>query len=308
MSGMDLLKQEYDLYNNNNDIEYDELIISEIMQKVILSGLSKTDFFDNASFQGGTSLRLFHGLRRFSKDLDFQILDRSKNFEWGNYLEEIIKESNKYGCNFEIYDKWKRNSSIILAEVRDLSMARNIGLDFANKGKASKKAVVRIELDHNPPYNANTEWKNLEFPQGAKIKINDISTLFAGKTHALLCRDNGEFVKGRDWFDFLWYVNNSVKPNFDYLSNGLDRSGPWKDKKIQVNGNILGDMLKNKIESLDIKRVKEDVIRFLIPEDRLLIEKHLSKEVLLLNVDKLVKYTGELREENKNHIKRGYKR
>jgi hypothetical protein len=248
----------YDLRSDR----FQELAASELLQKVILAGLSETDFFERAVFHGGTALRILYGLHRFSQDLDFSLTRKGEKFVWKDYLEKLKKRMGDIGCSLELYDKSNRESPIVIAEIRDLSIGKMLNFDWSKRSEHPKKIMVKLELDSDPPLGGKTILTKLTFPFQYQIRHNDLSTLFAGKTHALLCRDYGEYTKGRDWYDLLWYTQKKVEPNYRYLSDALNKSGPWKGQNIKVTAKWFVAALNNKISELDISVVRRDVIKF----------------------------------------------
>jgi predicted nucleotidyltransferase component of viral defense system len=246
----------------------EELAASELLQKTILAGLSETDFFAKASFHGGTALRIFHGLNRYSQDLDFSLIQNGEQFEWGRYLVHVRDRMQEYGCSLELYEKTGRDRPVVIAEARDLSIGKMLDFEWATRIEHPKKIMVKLEMDTVPPSGSCSVNANIDFPFASTIRLYDMPSLFAGKTHALLCRDYGEYVKGRDWYDFLWYVDKQTEPNYQYLSNALQRSGPWKGQSIKANKTWLEKAMKEKIAGLNIGGVKRDVIRFVHPAER----------------------------------------
>lgn len=65
--------------------------------KVILSGLYNGGFFDVAAFYGGTCLRIFHGLQRFSEDMDFSLLAPDEDFDFERYFQPIAYKTTLKG-------------------------------------------------------------------------------------------------------------------------------------------------------------------------------------------------------------------
>ena len=191
----------------------EEQALREITQEIILAGLSRTDFFRHGAFQGGTCLRVFHGLNRFSEDLDFA-----------------------------------------------------------------------LEVDTNPPGGARFETKYLDFPFPSAIRVFDLPSLFAGKVHALLCR---EYVKGRDWYDFIWYTGRRTRLNYELLGSSLEQMGPWRGQGLQVDRPWCVERLRAKIEATDWLRTREDVRRF-VKASELASLGLWGREFFLGQVDKLV--------------------
>src|SRR3546814_15685168 len=68
-----------------------------ILQEIALYALWRADFFDVALFQGGTSLRILHGLSRFSEDLDFLLRAPDPEFDWTPYLNALTDVGGQFG-------------------------------------------------------------------------------------------------------------------------------------------------------------------------------------------------------------------
>ena len=232
--------------------------VKEITQEIILYALSTTKFFDHVHFCGGTALRIIYGLERFSEDLDFTLNIPDENFNFDNYMSDVLNMLKQYGLDMQI-KKAKDNTFVKKRELKKDS--EKWQLSFPSLAKV----VIKLEIDANPPEGAIYTDKILDFPILHKISIGTIETLFAGKMHALLCRD---FVKGRDWYDFLWYVKNNHAINYDLLQHALFQMGPYKGKNIPNFGKeFVKTELSNKIENLDWSKAKSDVERFIKPEE-----------------------------------------
>ena len=162
--------------------------LREITQELVLALLGRTDFFSHASVQGGTCLRIFHGLDRFSEDLDFSLLKANPEFHWGRYLQQIERDLALYGYETAGSPEPLKDDAIVKI------------LDFRYAGRTGSLAKIRItlEIDTNPPDGAREERRVVDFPYLSRVTVQDLPTLFAGKLHALLCR---EYLKGRDWYD-----------------------------------------------------------------------------------------------------------
>jgi predicted nucleotidyltransferase component of viral defense system len=235
--------------------------IKEITQEIILYALAKTSFFKDAHFCGGTALRIVHGLNRFSEDLDFTTTTVNKSFLLDEYLPEVISILKDYGLDM-VVTKSKDEGFIKARELKE--DAEKWKLSFP-RNKRLKKIIIKLEVDANPPGGATENMASLDFPILHQIKVASLETLFAGKTHALLCRS---YVKGRDWYDLLWYLGKNVQVNYGFLRNALQQMGPFEG---QISGivdrNFVVTELTKKIESLDWKQVTMDVERFLKPEE-----------------------------------------
>ncbi|HLB55979.1 MAG TPA: nucleotidyl transferase AbiEii/AbiGii toxin family protein [Coxiellaceae bacterium] len=262
----------------------EENALKEILQEVALFSLSTTDFFSKALFQGGTALRILHQLPRFSEDLDFILKKPTKNFEWKKYTDEMKKAFSLYGITPEIQDREKAKIAVKKMFLKDNSIGKILELNFQHH--AHKKLLIKFEIDTNPPNGSNEERKYLDFPEDYSIAAQDLPSNFAGKCHALLCR---EYLKGRDWFDFLWYVAQRTTINFVFLKNAFNQNSPWKKQSLSFDKAWLIQALKNKIVTVDWKKAVDEVEQF-TGEDQQRGLKLWSDDFFLDRVEKLEKY------------------
>lgn len=243
------------------DAEKDAL--KEILQEIILCGLSDAGFFQHALFQGGTSLRIFYRLPRFSEDLDFLLKEPNPDFKWQPYLNAIEEVCKYYGLIPEIVDKSKIGTAVQKMFLKDNSIIKFLNLTFHHHSE--QKLMIKLEIDTNPPVGSKSEIKFLDFPLASQIEVQDLSSNFAGKCHAILCR---KYLKGRDWYDFLWYVSREVVPNFVFFSNAIDQQGPWATQKMNITSEWCIQTLRDKVQEIDWKQAAEDVSPFLNAQDR----------------------------------------
>lgn len=224
----------------------------EVMQQVALAGLQRGGFFEKAAFYGGTCLRIFHGLGRYSEDMDFTLLKEDPSFNIENYFPAIIAEFKALGRDVVITKKEKRNfGKVESAFLKDDTHVYNLAF------QTEKSLKIKIEVDTQPPLGFQTEQKLLLQPFSFMTRCVTLPDLFAGKMHALVFRKWGHRIKGRDWYDFEWYVRNGVPLDFEH----------FRQRAIDFNGEDLNkeDFLKLLIERLstaDIKSVKNDVTSF----------------------------------------------
>ncbi len=243
--------------------------LKEIYQEIALAGLARSDFFKLAAFQGGTALRIVHQLRRFSEDLDFVLLKPSRSFQWQSYLKAIEVEFNSFGVNLEIKERAEAKGAIKTAFLKEDSFARILELTYDRLPSDEQKITIKLEIDTQPPEGSNFENAFLTYPYPFSILIQDFPSLFASKCHALLCR---KYEKGRDWFDFLWYLSKQTPINYLLLKNALYQAGPYKEKEIPYSKQWLYEEFEKKITTLDWKSAKRDVENFLRPEERKFVE------------------------------------
>lgn len=242
----------------------EERALKEIFQEAALAGLARTDFFKESVFQGGTALRILYTLERFSEDLDFVLKKPNKKFRLASYLKILEKEFKTYGIPMETKDRSKAGDAVQKAFLKEDSLGGVLILKHLPRSGPPKKVCIKLEIDTNPPKGGQFETKYLDFPFPFAVTVQDPPSLFAGKSHALLCR---EYVKGRDWYDFLWYVSRKTNLNFDLLTHACRQQGPWAGTKITADKKWFLEKMEEKIKDLDWKGAKNDVARFLKPTD-----------------------------------------
>lgn len=241
--------------------------IHEIMQEIALLGLWRAKFFEHAAFYGGTSLRILYGLNRFSEDLDFSLLNPDKNFNLAPFLKAISEELEISGLKVNIESKVKHPENSILSaflKTNTLETFIRIGLDEPLKRYTQSNEVIKIklEIDIDPPPNFSTEVRYLLKPVPFSVRTYTPEDLFAGKMHALLCRPYKVRVKGRDWYDLIWYVSKGFSLHLSHLEARLKQSGHYSSPSPLTTDEALG-LLQEKILKLDIDAAKEDIRRFI---------------------------------------------
>ena len=227
--------------------------INEVMQEIALAGLYRGGFFDKAAFYGGTCLRVFHGLPRFSEDMDFSLTEKNVEFNIENYFPAVIEEFKASGREVLITKKEKK----VQTKVESAFLNDNTEM-YDLSFKTEKEIKIKIEVDTDPPLGFLTEQKLSLMPFSFMTRCFTLSDLYAGKMHALIFRNYKSRVKGRDWYDFEWYVRHDIPLNFPHFQirakefNGLDI-----DKEEFIK------MLKEKIGTTDINVVKRDIMPFI---------------------------------------------
>jgi predicted nucleotidyltransferase component of viral defense system len=260
----DILDARLHEYNPSDAVEQ-ENVLQELLQNFILAGLSRAGFFKEAIFHGGTCLRILYGTRRYSEDLDFILLKGDPNFTWEPYLEEVRKECLHEGIVFEIVDKSKAETAVRKAFFKTDSIGKVILLDLPFERSGTKKIRIKVEIDTNPPEGSGFETRYLTFPVISPITVQTPASGFALKAHALLCRP---YVKGRDWYDFVWYTTGRIKPDLPLLKNALLQQGPWAGRHIDVTPAWFLGALDARIREIDWAAARADVERFVPPSDR----------------------------------------
>lgn len=230
--------------------------LHEVMQQVALAGLYRAGFFNKAAFYGGTCLRIFHGLPRFSEDLDFSLLQPEKDFSLENYFEAIIDEFKALGREVVISRKEKKKlSQVESAFLKDTTEIYNLSF------QTTQSIKIKIEVDTQPPLGFSTEPKLLLLPFSFMVRCYTLPDLFAGKMHALLFRNWKNRVKGRDWYDFEWYVRNDIPLGFEHFLKRAAQTHNFTNETLTPP--IFKEMLKKRISETDINLVKNDVRPFI---------------------------------------------
>jgi len=263
-----ILKQMLEPYQCKTPTDYKNAF-KEIIQEIALLGLSRQGFFDHASFYGGTSLRIAHGLDRFSEDLDFTLMSANSEFKLEKYLKGIEEEFVTYELKLKAEKKEKsKKTSLESAFLKGNTLEvllliesyENNKINF-NKNDSLK---IKLEIDIDPPIpSGETQMTFGQMPIPFEYRILKLPSLFSGKLHALLCRDylSGR-VKGRDYYDFAWYMKKKITPDFPYLEAKMHQSGHL-EKKINLTEEKLKELLVKKFESTNWEQAKDDVIPFI---------------------------------------------
>lgn len=246
--------------------------MKEIIQEIVLSGLSRGGFFDEAAFYGGTALRIFYGLNRFSEDLDFALLKSNPNFDLSKYFSFIEKEVQAYGLNLTVSEKIKTKDFNVTSAFLKGDTKEHILMFFPNENMQNttslKNIKIKFEVDINPPAGAKYEIKYKLLPSPHQVRLYDESSLFAGKIHAILCRNWQYRTKGRDLYDYVFYISKNAKVNIELVKEKLiDSNVLSRDDEFTID--TLKKLLNNKFEEIDYSDAKDDVIMFIEDKDSL---------------------------------------
>ena len=286
MSIIEQMLSKYTIKSSNDLLN----ALKEVFQEIILLGLYRGGFFEKSVFYGGTALRILYGLDRFSEDLDFSLIDKEDNFEIEKYFPSITNEFNALGIDIIITKKNKKNeSNIKSAFLKSESLQHSLNIDLPNLNSLFgniydlKMIKIKLEVDINPPLNFQTEVKTMLLPTTFNIVSMTIPNLYAGKLHAVLFRNWKNRVKGRDWYDFEWYVKNNYKINLSHLNERMIASKNW-DKDKLFDYSEFKNLMLNKIESLDIESAKKEVKPFIKNSE---ILDFWNKDYFRLLVDKI---------------------
>jgi len=239
--------------------------LREIMQEIALAGLYRAGFFEKAAFYGGTALRIFYGLDRFSEDLDFSLLIVEPDFSLNKYQDAIVHEFEALGMQVTIREKQKTNkTNIDSAFLKSETIWRELVLESIipqNGLNQVANITIKLEVDREPPMGFETEEKLLLRPFSFYVKCLTLPNLFAGKMHALLFRKWGTNVKGRDWYDMEWYIRKGVPLNLNHFVNRAKDSGDWD--KDTITEAEFRQLLAERIDQVKMDYVINDIRRFI---------------------------------------------
>lgn len=252
---MNLFDQMLSRYEISTNDDYRNAL-HEVMQQVALAGLYRNGFFDKAAFYGGTCLRIFHKVERFSEDMDFSLLEPNILFTLEDYFDSIKNEFKLLGRDIIINKKVKQKDSNI-----DSAFLKEDTEIFDLKFSTEKNIKIKLEVDTNPPLGFETESKLLILPFSFMTRCYTLPNLYAGKMHALIFRSWKTRVKGRDWYDFEWYVRNNIKLNFNHFLMRVEQFGSLKD--VELDKESFKKILKDKILNTNIELVKDDIRPFI---------------------------------------------
>lgn len=247
----------------------DEILLAlrEGMQSIALLGLWRARFFEHAAFYGGTALRLLYGLDRFSEDLDFSLIRISDKFSFDKYSDAIKNELNSFG--FEVsFDAKKKTSdtdiesAFLKANTYNQLLLIEAPPDILSGIDKHQVLKIKLEVDTNPPPGANTEMKYVFSPIPFAVRTFTLPSLFAGKMHALLYRRWKTRVKGRDWYDFIWYISKYPKLNLHHLEERMRQSGDYIESDALTKNKLL-ELIYNIIDNLNVDNARKEVSPFI---------------------------------------------
>jgi predicted nucleotidyltransferase component of viral defense system len=244
-----------------------ERAIREILQEIALIGLWRGKFFEHAAFYGGTALRILYGLDRFSEDLDFTLLEPKHPFDWKSFEKHVVEELASYGFEVSFSEKTKQVKTAVRSaflRTNTLYAFLQIGVKGMESSGVHPDAQIRIkvEIDSEPVLGFDVEPIYLKEPMPISIRVLTESSLFAGKTHAALYRAWKQRVKGRDWYDLVWFLRREIPLNARYLAECM-RSGGTLGADESITEAKVKDLLFNRLEEIDLEAAKDDVLPFL---------------------------------------------
>jgi predicted nucleotidyltransferase component of viral defense system len=243
-----------------------ENALKEIMQEIALLGLWRSKFFEHAAFYGGTALRILYGLDRFSEDLDFSLLQPQSDFRLTPYLNAVQAELVAMGFTVTVQESEKATrtaveSAFIKGGTKEHLIKITVPGSVADGIPNNQLLKVKFEVDTDPPGGFNTEAKTLLQPIPFAVHTYTQPDLFAGKLHAVIHRQWKGRVKGRDYYDLVWYVGRNIPVHLSHLEQRLRQSGGWTAKR-PMKESDLHDLLKAKFADLDIAAARKEVAPF----------------------------------------------
>jgi predicted nucleotidyltransferase component of viral defense system len=245
--------------------------LREIVQHLTLLGLWRSKFFEHAAFYGGTALRIFYGLPRFSEDLDFSLLTPNEQISLYEYLKFVELELQAFGFNVSVDKKPKRSengieSAFVKADTLQNLLTIEAPPSITKQLHRNEILKVKIEVDTNPPPYAETEVRTLFSPIPFQVRIYQQSSLFAGKLHAVLCRNWKTRVKGREFYDFIWFIGMNTPCNLEHLKARMIQTGHINETDT-LDNTALANRLKTRFHEIDFVKATDDVLPFVIDRE-----------------------------------------
>lgn len=269
MTVIEQMLEKYTLHT----IEDKKNAIKEILQEVTLAGLARTDFFKHAAFYGGTTLRIFYGLNRFSEDLDFTLLEPVKDFDFNKYIPAVNEAVEALGLAFEANTKKKRSDTNVRSAFLKGNTLKQFLVfypksEYLGQIHKNEKIMIKFEIDVNPPKFATTEFKYGLLPNNYRVKVYDLPTLFAGKLHAVIARKWGNRIKGRDFYDYVFYLAKDTPVNIKHLEARLKQTMTIEEDVV-LTLPLLKSILNSRFDEIDFDLAKKDVAPFIQDVDEL---------------------------------------
>ncbi len=231
-------------------------ITREFLQLLILKITFDKGYFKNFAFVGGTALRFLYDLRRFSEDLDFSLI-KKRGYEFDSFLNKLVYELNKIGFSVDIKKGKEKNVQSAMLKFKDILYLLKLS------GQKSQKLFIKIEIDSNPPDGWNTELSLINRHFVFTVLHFDLPSLYATKLHACFFR---KYIKGRDFYDLIWYLGKKCLPNFELLNNAIKQT---EQKDMNLSEKNFKEFLKDKLRTIDFEKVRKDVERFIEDKNEL---------------------------------------
>jgi predicted nucleotidyltransferase component of viral defense system len=242
--------------------------LREILQEIVLYGLWRAKFFEKAAFYGGTALRVLYQLDRFSEDLDFSLLATDVQFDLAPYCKFVEDELGAFGFTATVTPKEKSSksavqSAFLKANTQSLILQIDASQEISAQFSPNQRLRIKFEVDTAPPLAFKTENAFLLLPIPFSVRVFAPPSMHAGKMHAVLCRGWKNRVKGRDWYDMVWYAGRNIPVDLKHLEARMRQSGHLSPD-VPLTEARLKQMLKERIDTLDVDSARRDVERFLL--------------------------------------------
>ena len=261
----DAIVRMLDRYECRNVEDYVRAL-REILQEVALLGLWRSKFFERAAFYGGTALRILYGMDRFSEDLDFSLLRPLSDFDFSRYVNALEREIRSFGFEVSVTRRDKRagspvQSAFLKADTMKHLLTIRRAEEVARQLPRGQVMKINIEVDTDPPPGFATENKFLLHPIPFSVKTFVLPDLFAGKMHAVLCRRWKSRVKGRDWYDLVWYAAYHPQLHLSHLEQRMIQSGHLEEDEHLTREKFFALTLKV-IEKVNVEQARKEVEPF----------------------------------------------
>lgn len=265
----DAVRSMLDRYEHRNRDDYVNAL-REILQNVALLGLWRSKFFEHAAFYGGSALRILYGLDRYSEDLDFSLLLPDASFSLGVYGDALQREISSFGFHVGFESRQKAQSGAIESAFLKTNTYRQLILievaeELLRDLHPAKNLKIRLEVDTDPPGGFETETRYVLQPIPFSVRVYCLPDLFAGKLHALLCRKWKTRVKGRDWYDLVWYAGRHPEVRISHLESRMRQSGDYRNDE-PLTTDKLQNLLRQAVDDLDVERARQEVAPFIIDQ------------------------------------------
>ncbi len=228
--------------------------LREELHHVLLQEADRKGAFRDICFVGGTALRILYGLDRFSEDLDFSTSAQvRKPFDFSRLVNGLRDSVMAFGLDCQTKKiKTERNVQSCFFVFDDL--LSHVDRTFPR----GQKMAIKFEIDTNPPAGSVEMLSPVSADRLYKVRHFELPSLFAGKLHAILCRT---YTKGRDLYDFLWYMGRKTPVNVTMLGHAYEQT---QQRKIDFTHENLQKLLVERFEKIDFAKAKQDVAPFLV--------------------------------------------
>jgi predicted nucleotidyltransferase component of viral defense system len=259
--------------------------LREILQDVALLGLWRSKFFEHAAFYGGTALRVLHGLDRYSEDLDFSLLEADESFSLRAYGDALLREISSFGFHVAFESRRKTQASAIESAFLKTNTYRQLivieaAQELLHDLHPAKNLKIRLEVDTDPPGGFETETQYILQPIPFYVRVYSLPDLFAGKLHAILCRKWKTRVKGRDWYDLVWYAGRYPEVRISHLESRMRQSGDYRDDE-PLTSDGLQHLLRQAVDDLDVERARREVAPFIVDQRALDVwSRHFFRQII----------------------------